>query len=421
MSTVIEDKTVLVVDSGWFVEIAPRLAREFGNVLYWSPWQGEFPYSQDAAVGSGLEGVTRVRDLHDAIPLADLVVFPAEGFADLQDSVNRLGIPTWGGGRGQVLEEDRVLLKHYLDDHKQPTIPFETVVGVEALRKLLMTSEDIYVKLAHGYRGDMETWHHEDWERTYTWFLDVCLRLGPLGATTVFLIEPPVEGFEGGMDWLAMGDQYSETCLIGYEIKDSCYVSTTKAYSSLPSVLRDGSEALKDWFKRTNYKNLVSTENRITKDNTSYLIDLAARFPWPPSGTMMEQISNLGEVMWYGTNGIFVEPDFRYRFGVELNLSSPWLAGRWLAVDFPASIRPWVKLHSAIKVGEKYWLRPQKGNGETGYVGSVVSLGDNFEKTIKVCIERAGMVKGCRVDFDPSDIEKAQEVVKEGEKHGIIW
>lgn len=421
MESELSDKTVLVVDSGWYVELAPRLAREFDRVLYWSPWQGEFPYAQDAAIGSGLEGVERVKHLWDAMSSADLVVFPAEGFEDVQDAAEKSGKRVWGSGRGNYLEEDRIALKEYLKGKKQPVIPYEVLKGINALEAFLRDpmNDDTFVKLAHGYRGDMETWHHVNWPRSMVWFFDLARRLGPMGATTTFMWEYPVEGFEGGSDMLIVSGQYPEKLLIGYEIKDSCYVSTVKAYSYLATPLKAAWEALREYFVKVNYRNLVSTENRITEDETSYMIDLAARFPWPPSGTEMENIVNLGEIMWHGSQGILVQPKFRYTYGVELNLSSPWLAQEWLAVEFPESIRDNVKLHSAVKVGDQYWVRPQKGNGETGYVGSVVALGNDFKRTCKFCVELASQVEGTRLEFDANDILKAEKTVREGEEHGI--
>jgi len=418
------DATVLVIDTGWYCEIASRLADEFGEVFYWSPWQGDFPYAQDIAPGSGLPGVIRVRDLFDYVDAADLVVFPADGYEDLQAALERSGKRVWGSRRGGELERDRFALKGYLQQHGLPVIESEAVIGLGKLYEVLHKHkyDGWYVKLNRGYRGDMETFHHQDWDRTRDWFYRTAAALGPMGDRTVWMLEPPVEGFEGGADTYSVDGQMPGEVIIGYEIKDSCYVSTTKPYSNLPMPLRQGFDALVDWFSATGYKNLFSTEVRIDDGGTAYLIDLAARFPWPPSATWMANCENLGEIFYYGAEGVLVEPQFTHRFAVELGLTSPWLGDeRWLCLDIPERVKPWIRLHGAARFGDKHWLRPQRGRGERGYLGSVVGTSNSFVEARRICIERAKQVEGLRVEFVEDDLKKAEKEIAKGEAAGISF
>jgi hypothetical protein len=411
----------MIIETGWYCELAPRLAEEFETVYYWSPWQGDFPYSQDYAVGSGLENVMRVKDLWDFVPDVDLFVFPADGFEDIQWYLKSQGKRVWGSGYGSQMEADRVMLKNYLVQHDLPIIEYAITYGMESLYKLLHDEEDIYIKLSRGARGDTETYHHWNWELSRTWFNNLAAQLGPMSERQTFLWERPTEGFEGGMDWIAVGQQYSNEALVGYEIKDSCYVSVVQRYSRISQKLTKSADALRDYFEAVKYANLVSTEVRIAEDGTAYMIDLAARFPWPPAGTQMANIENLGEMMWFGSAGTMVQPHYRKRFGVELNITAPSLSTDWLAVELSESARKHFMFHAACKFGNTYWLRPQHAAGDSGYVGTCIAIGDDFQSTKKLCIEMSEELKGQKLETDVSDLEKAEAEIAKGEKAGIPW
>ena len=51
------NKTVCVLDQGLFVELAVTLAKVFGKVYYWFPWQSAFPKSNSLLVGKGIPNV----------------------------------------------------------------------------------------------------------------------------------------------------------------------------------------------------------------------------------------------------------------------------------------------------------------------------------------------------------------------------
>lgn len=419
------NNSVLVVDSGWYCEVAARLAEEFDTVFYWSPWQGDFPYAADVAPGSGLEGVERVERLHDYLPLADLVVFPADGYEDLQAALRRDGRRVWGAGDGFELEHNRFKLKAYLQNHGLPVIEDVSIQGVSELYNVLHKAEyeGWYIKLNRGYRGDMETFHHENWQRSRSWFYDTARRLGPMGDYTVWMLEPPVDGFEGGGDLYTSRGQYPGKVLIGYEIKDSCYVSTVKDYSILSPALRAGFDALVEWWAQTGACTLFSTEVRITEEGIAYFIDLAARTPWPPGATWLTNCLNLGEIMWYGAEGFCAEAKWEYKFAVELLIEAPWTLGKgdWLAVEMPESVRPYAKLHSVAKFGDTYWLRPQPSKDQGGSVGSVVAASNDFNTAVELCRKRVKLVEAQGLVYDDSHIQKAEKEIAKGEKAGIKW
>ena len=88
----------LVVDNGLFVDLAVRLARDFGKVWYYTPWEQSFPLMNHGRIGEGLEEIERVRSVFGKhFNDVDLFVFPDIFHADLQDYLVGQGKRVWGG------------------------------------------------------------------------------------------------------------------------------------------------------------------------------------------------------------------------------------------------------------------------------------------------------------------------------------
>jgi hypothetical protein len=49
---------------------------------------------------------------------------------------------------------------------------------------------------------------------------------------------------------------------------------------------------------------------RCTKDGKAYLIDPCCRAGSPPNELYQLMISNLADVIWYGAEGLVIEPEF---------------------------------------------------------------------------------------------------------------
>ena len=71
-----KNKAVLIIDNGLFCELAPTLAKSFGKVYYYTPWECAFPRSNTRLVGTGIPGVTRCNDYWEILDDIDLFVFP---------------------------------------------------------------------------------------------------------------------------------------------------------------------------------------------------------------------------------------------------------------------------------------------------------------------------------------------------------
>ena len=111
-STDLSTKSCLVYDHGLFVELAARLARDFGRVYYYNPWQSNYPKESAALVGKDLDGVIVEnpldKNVFELISTVDIVIFPDVHDGGLQTYLRGQGVKVWGSGEGEILELDRL-------------------------------------------------------------------------------------------------------------------------------------------------------------------------------------------------------------------------------------------------------------------------------------------------------------------------
>ena len=160
--------------------------------------------------------------------------------------------------------------------------------------------------------------------------------------------------------------------------------------------------------KRYGYRGFISTEVRCTKDGKAYLIDPCCRAGSPPNELYQVMMTNMAEAIWYGAEGIVVEPDFKAKWGAEVLLISEWADQNWMQVSFPPKIREFVKLRNFCKIEGEYYVIPQwTGCAE---IGAVVALGDTPDQAIENCKKVAEQVEGHLLDkpIDALDVAREQ-------------
>lgn len=408
-------KSVLIIDNGWYTELAVKMAEAYPIVMYWTPWQKDFPNSKDLTPGSGIDGVIRLEDVWDGIRTADFVVFPDLYQPGLQQHLREIGKPVWGGGFNEDLELDRALLKRWNINHFLPNIPYEIVFGVDSLEAKMRARDHMWIKLERGYRGDMETFHHKSWFLSEPWFRGVKQKLGANGQYTDFIVEPEMDGLEVGTDTFLVNGVIPARRMYGYEIKDAGYVGVVT--SRVPSKLAAVDNALRNTM--SGYRNLYSTELRILDEDSDkwVLIDLTTRFPSPPYGAELENIKNLPTIIEEGANGRYIPPVYEEPYVAELILESDWNADNWQAVKIEEGIRDRVKLHNFAQTGNIYHIPPNP----VGIIGSVVGLGPTKEIAIQEALTVAEQVSGFGVQYNKSAMDEAMETVEKGEQHGIYF
>ena len=128
----------------------------------------------------------------------------------------------------------------------------------------------------------------------------------------------------------------------------------------------------------------------------------------PPNELYQVMIENLADVIWYGAEGILIEPEFNAKWGAEVLLISDWADKNWMHVSFPEEVRENVKLRNFCVIEGEYYVIPQwTGCAE---IGAVVALGDTPDAAIAEVKRICELVTGHNLDkpVDALDIAREQ-------------
>jgi hypothetical protein len=403
------DRVCLVYDHGLFVELAVTLSRDFGRVLYYSPWETCAPKSNARCIGEGVEGIERVASIWPHIDAIDLFVFPDVYEGALQEYLANQGKRVWGCRMGEELELDRVAAKEHCRDLGIDIGKYAVHHGIDALRAHLKTHKNQFVKIP-SLRGDMETFKADSYELIEPRLNELAGNVA--SKTWEFITEDEIpDAIEVGYDGYTIDGRFPKEGIVGVEVKDEAYACTTMSYRDLPQSVRGVNQCLSGTLQDYRYRGFISTEIRATDDGKAYLIDPCCRCGSPPSELYQMMIGNIADVMWHGAEGVVIEPEFIKPFGAQLLLISDWADKNWQQVEFPKSIRDHVKLHNLTVIDGEYYVAPQwTGNPA---VGAVVAMGDTLEEAIDECKRLSEMVEGYSIDKPVQALDKAAEQLTE--------
>jgi hypothetical protein len=409
--TNLKTKTCIVWDNGLFVSLAVTLSKHFGHVLYFCPWITGFPTSQLQMIGVGVEGIERVDSPWTRIDEIDIFVFPDVYEGDVQQYLVGLGKRVWGCRGGCELELDRAGSKEISKALGIEVGNYKTMIGIEKLRKYLKANDDQYVKISRT-RGDLETFHAPKYEAVEGKLDEIDYKLGPKADLMEFIVEENTgPALEVGYDGYTIDGQFADYCLVGVEAKDTGYVAKQMKYARIPTSVRGVNDRLSSQLKKYKYRGFLSTEIRSTDDGHDYLIDPCARMGSPPGELYQIIVKNLGEVIWYGAEGILIEPEFAGKWGAELILTSDALAESWVKVGFPKEHEDNVKLRYFTEYEGSRYVIPQANR--MPFLGAVVAFGDTAKDAISACTEIAKTVEAFDVASKPEALEIALGDLKE--------
>jgi hypothetical protein len=404
------DKTALVYDHGLYLELAIRLLRDFGRVLYYAPWESSYPKSNSLRVGSGIKGIERVSSPWAHYDEIDLWVFPDTCEGALQQHLVDMGKRVWGCRMGEELELDRVKSKEMCEKAGIDIGPFEVIVGLDALREHLKTHDDQWVKIS-ATRGDMETFHAKTYDLAEPRLDELEHNLGAKKKIMEFIVEEAInDAIEIGYDGYTVDGKFPKGAMTGVEAKDEAYVMKTMSYSELNPKVRGVNDKLRPILKRYGYRGFFSSEIRCTKDG-AFLIDPCARCGSPPNELYQIMIDNISDVMWEGSEGIVVEPEFNAKFGAQLLLLSDWADQNWLHVKLPKAIRENVKLYNMTVIEDGYYVIPHRVG--MPHFGAVVALGNTLQGAIEECKRIAEMIDGHLIDKPVDALDAARDAFEE--------
>lgn len=414
----LKTKSVMVIDHGIFTYVAEKLVNIYGKVYYFCHHQEEYPTIEQLAIGTGIPGVTKV---HDPLEVdCDLYVFPNTYDSTLQKQLLKMGKNVWGSRKGDELELNRWYGLQTLSKVGLPVPNATKIIGVDNLINYLRQTNNKYIKISY-LRGVTETFHYTNMKECGN-YLNVELREAcqPLEKYIEFIVFEPIDAkIESGFDCINIDGQFSDYVQLGYEVKDCAYVFKTVKYNELPELIKITGDKLSDVFKGYGYRGFFSNEVRITENKIPYLIDFTCRLGSPSGEPMIENLENIGEVLWYGSQGHLLPLKFKNVYGCQAHIYSTYGTDKAQPIFYPEEIKDYVKLRNyCIVDGQRYIIPEPMCYSEKG---TVIGYGSTLQEAIDQCKEHASQISGWGVEIKLDDIEKGLDSIKIGEQYGIIF
>jgi hypothetical protein len=416
--------TAMVIDNGLFVEIALRLAREYGKVYYCYPNISSFPKLNKAMIGSGFDEIEVIdspdRVDHDDI---DLFVFTDVGFGPMQVRLESEGRNVWGPRMGEDLELEREWAKKLFNKIGMPGNvlgeDYEIIKGFSNLRDYLKENDEKWVKVSR-YRGSFETFFSPSYDYIEPRLDEIEYRLGKFKDKLTFVVENNLPDHrEVGIDGYNIDGQLPSKLLCGLEVKDESYIACFKSLGDIPEPIIRFDKKIAPTLKKLNYRGFWSTEIRIAEDMEPHILDPCVRAGSPPSELYQEFFSNLPEIIWEGSQGNLIDPEpiDGAKYGVEVKLVSNWAKKSFQDIRFPEEYRQNVKLTCVMKDDDKYFVIPQ--DEENSLCGSVVGWGDTLHEAIDMVVQICKEIKGHDLEARVASLEKAEEEIEKTKEIGL--
>lgn len=403
----LKDKTCLCVDNGLFPYIAEALCKDFGTVLYFSPWASAFPDDKSMQVGVGLKGVKRVDWWLPYVDEADLIVFPDTYYGPDAEWLAKQGKRVWGSRMAEELELHREDAKVLLAEAGVPIGEFAVCEGIDELRLYLQKKKNVFVKFSFT-RGDKESFFVENYELAEPELDDLEHRLGPRKNKRNFIVEGMIDpACEIAYDGYTVDGQYPESAMWGVEVKGKCYAGLACDYEDIPAQITDNNARVAPLLKKWKARSWFGMETRVTKGGKGFVIDPLVRFGNPPGALCTHMYTNLAEIFWGGANGEMVQPVFRDKVGVQLQIYSEWSEEHWQPIHFPPRFAENVRLQYHTVIDGVHYVVPTADKNPS--VGSIVASGGTIKEAVERVEEIAKTVKGPGIKIDCRVLQEVQK------------
>jgi hypothetical protein len=411
----LSDKSILIYDFGNFTPVAERLARDFGTVYYFVPWQQAFPKANQAIIGENLPGVERILNFWDYVDEADCIFFPDTYCGDMVEYLKGKNYRVAGAGRAEMLELERWKTRLIQKKLGLPLQETERVVGINKLRNYLKDHDNRHVKL-NRFRGDIDSFKHDDLESSDPQIDYLEYDLGRKADFVEFIVEEHKSGIEPGMDGIFSGGKFYESSQWGYENKDKAYIAKMCDYSKIPKPMKKISDGIAEVLGKLKSNTFFSTELILDeKDNRGYLIDLTVRCAGPTMHAVQEELwDNYSEVVWGLATGEKIEPQASKKYGGSIVLPCDWNEKNWVKVNFPVKESRWYKPCRGCVFNGEYWNVP--GFPE---LLTVTAIGDSPEEVVKLIKRRVERVKAFDCEHSCAPLDELLETIKAGNKQGL--
>ena len=411
-------KKVLIIDTGLSCMHAERIARDVGEVFYWTPVFTGFPKIEDYANGYGLDGVERVLKPFKYVNKVDLIYFTDVGYGDMADFLRGHGHLVFGAGDAcEDLEFDRFKARQI---QNKLGLPAQFTVQKHGLTKLTeyLTDpkeknwKDTYVK-PNIFRGTRETTHITDEHLRDGLLRKLENRLNPMREAVTFVCEDGIKGAiaEPGFDILFNGKEAVKPYSYGLE-KDGPYIMHFR--DDLPGPLQNSLDRLSLLLKRLNYRGAFSDEELVVNKNKSYIIDHTARWAQPLSHIYTETWNNYTEVIFKVAAGEDCTIDIEAPFAGCLPITSEEAGKDWLWVDRNKGNERNLKLCYGCKSKDGYY-------GVKGYDVPVnlIAWGDSVESVVTQLKDLADEITPHDLNIQTSGLDKITADIAKLKKIGM--
>lgn len=401
-----------VWDSGGHgVEHAVRLAKDFGTVEYYTPWQKMGPTLDERSIGKNVEGVTRIQQFMKDKEDVDLFYFASEGAGDLAQDLRDHGYRVFGAGLAEELESDRMLMRRLQKELGLPTQKTVKIKGCGNLQDYLEEHPNSVVKL-DVVRGDMESFVADKLFLVQMQIHKMKYDFGPFKDDFDFIVEEKIDGHEIGFDGFFTGSDFILPCLWGLEHE---YAYLGKYDFDLPGILSNVMYRLSKLLESYNYRGAISVEVRCPSDSKAYLIDMTCRYPYPLSLIYTESIKNYSEVIMAVADGEQIELDPVAPYAGMCNVLTHYTEKSWALLEGAEKDRKHIKMERMAKYDGSYYAVRGEDNGFT-LIGTDTSL----DKVIDGIKEKLEVVNCQGLEKDTiGQIDKAKEEIEALEEIGV--
>lgn len=414
----LSDKTAIVYDrGGLYLYCAEKLAEKYKKVMYFLADADAYPTSQKHTIGAGLPNVKRVYDFWEQLDEVDAVYFFDCYDGKLQHWLRSKGYKVFGSGLGEKVEIDKVYFLELLREMNLPCAETYHAEGMDDLKKYLTKHDGQTMFLKNLHRGDFESRKFTSLAQSKPFLDDLRKRVGTASDTMEVLVQHKIDAdLEVGYDGFCIDGEFTENCIIGYEVKDKGFVG--KVFDTPPEIVKGINDAFGPTLKKLGYNGNYSTEIRVTEDGKPFYIDATCRVPSPPGEIICELYENWAEATYQIACGVVPVLEPKAKYCAEVVLVSQWHDHHELHVSFPAAIRQNVKLKNHTMRDGEYYCIP---NGNGGFFGAVVAWADTLDEAIEQVLCYAGQIEADECEYDDSLFDDARKQIEAGERHGIVY
>lgn len=417
----LSDKTAVVVDASYFFPVAQRLARDFKKVYYFKPRSSNYATIQEARIGYGYENIVPL-DEDDFYKLVyngvDLMVYPDVNSGGEQWFFRKLGRDVCGSGMSEIYENDRVKFKEAITKLGLPVVHYDgPITDIDDLEKILKSTEDKYVKISY-WRGEGESFHHENWKKSEKWFHDLATRLYPFSHKfEEIIVEDPIKAkVECGTDRWISNKKFLEYGLQGIEIKNEVYIAKATHESDIPELLRDIDNKVLPLYNKYDLRGPISTEIRVPKKGVGYFLEPTPRQGFPPVHSAVTMYGNFSKMCNACARNESIVPEMDYKHVVEIIFNSSEAGTEAIPVSYPKEYADNVWLKSPVFLdGQHYVISIDKGN----VLGGVSVGDDSLEDAIAKCKEIVSQICAPGIFYKAEAFDAALKQLAEAKKLGV--